>query len=386
MPPVYRLWLRDNTGVRRAVVDGYDYLQYTRRLNAPDSFEIHLPADHWTITAGHWQLDGELHILRRPEGAADWQEETSCLVRYYRDYHEGAEHKYTSIGRGALQLLNRRLIVPPTGQAYDSAGPDPADVVLHHFVDSHAGPGAGSRVLPGLYVAAAGGLGNQIQEEARYYKLGATVAKLAAAGAIDFDIVPVFGAAMETWADIQSAGQQYRAQARYGWLFRTHYPYFGLDRQRGNSAGNAPTIFALTRGNMQNPAYVYDATEIGNDCYVLGQGTEENRQLVRVVDGASVGLSAWNDWEYQRDARNSSAIDTLIATGRAENEAQRAREEFGFTSLEAPGCRYGVHWNLGDIATADYAGQSFAVRCIEVQVVLSGENPETVRATWRADL
>jgi len=146
MPAVYRLWLRDNTGVRRAVVDGYEYLSYTRRLNAPDSCELHLPADHWTIAAHHWQLDGELHVLRRAEGMADWQEETSCLVRYWRDYYAGPEHKYTAIGRGALQLLNRRLIVPPAGSTkpgYDVAGPDPADVVIHHYVDGQAGPGPG---------------------------------------------------------------------------------------------------------------------------------------------------------------------------------------------------------------------------------------------------
>lgn len=385
MPAQHRLWLRDATGARVAVVDGYSYLSYTRKLSAPGLYELHLPGDHWTVEAGLWYLDGELHILRRPEGATLWEEELSALVRYWRQHNEGPSAWYYSIGRGAENLLQRRLIVPPAGEAYDVRGTAPADQVICEYVDAHAGPGAGARALPSLFVRPPAGLGAMVREEARYYNLFETAAKLADAGGVEFAVVPVFDSAMSDWAALQTAGQEHLARQRAGWEFRTYWPRRGLDRRRGNADGNAPVIFSLERGNMADPSYIWDGTDIGNHCYVLGQGTEENRQVVEVAD-ASAGDSPWNDWEYQRDARNSSALATLLSTGRAENEERQAREEFRFTALEAEGCMYGVHWSLGDWATAEYRGIEFDVRCVEVTVALSGsDGGEDIRATWRCD-
>ena len=387
MPAQYRVWLYDQDGDRVAWMNGYTYLSYTRKLNEPDSYEIHLPGDHWTVTAGYWELpaklDGEIVVLRRPEDETDWSAETACLNRYFRDAYEGANHYIYSMGRGALALLRRRLIVPAAGAAYDSRS-GLAGNVIPAYINAQAGPGAGARAIPDLYISGWAAVGNLVSEEARYYRLDETIGQLVAAGQVDLAIVPVYTAGMDDWDSIQAAGMTYLARQRYGWQLRLYHPQMGTDRRRGNAYGNAPVIFSLLRGNMQNPSYIWDGIDIGNHAYVLGQGTEADRAVLEVVDG-SVGDSPWNDWEYSRDARNSSTVATLLSTGRAENEAQRAQEQFSFQSLETAGCRYGVHWTLGDWATADYAGRSFDVRCIEVKVTLSSDQSEEIAATWRAD-
>lgn len=384
----YRIWLRDQAGARTAWVDGWYYLRYVRRLAVlgVGFGELQLPAIHWTVEGELYPTDGEVFVLRRPEGVTTWNAEHAGLIRYGRDFYEGGEDRFVAITRAPENLLDRRLIVPPDGESHDVQGPDFADVVLKTYVNDHAGPGAGARAIPTLYVQAVNSEGEQIQEEARYYRLFDTLQRLAEAGEVDFDVVPVFTDALLTWEECQAAGRPDWARVRAGWLFRVSYPQQGVDHRRGNADGNPVVVFSLERGNMEEPDYVADATDIGNYCYVLGQGVGEERAVTEVFDAASVAESPYNTWEFSRDARNTELVASLAQKGEESLIERQRRTDFSFTALESLGCLYGVHYNLGDWATAEYRGVEFDVRCVEIEVSVSQSEGERVKPLFRADL
>lgn len=123
--------------------------------------------------------------------------------------------------------------------------------------------------------------------------------------------------------------------------------YTGTDRSLANAADNAPVVFALEYGNIDEPIYMQDGTTEQTTVYVAGAGEGENRELV--VDGDSV--TGVDRVEVIIDAKD-------VEPGDINTLAQRAAQCLIDDTITVSACaiadsnmKYGTDYSLGDICT-----------------------------------
>lgn len=360
----YQVRLKGQDGTVVAVFDAVRFLEYGRKLNAPAWHEIHHRATEPRLSL--YRLDGQVEFWRRPEGGT-WHLDCATFHRHVRWFtDESGRDYFSSVGRGYEDLLARRITLPPgevydPESAYDEYGPDHLTDVMRQLVDRHAGPGAAAdRRFPGLTVEPETHQGPQVSTRFRYQNVLTALQGLAELGA-DFAVV---GTGPMTFQ------------------FRAYHPRLGRDRTVGNLEGNAPVVFSVDRGNMLNPQATESALELVNYVYVAGQGQGVDRTVVERYDASSVAETPWNRCEGFADARHLSLESSLRDYGDAFLAQRAKRVAFEFQAAETPGCRYGVHWDLGDLVTARYQAFTFAARVVSVHVALSETSGEVITPTF----
>ncbi len=358
MPTTYHVWLKNVAGSRVAVLDDWVSLTYTRRVNSPGQYTLTINGDDPKVDL--FELDGQVEVWRADlANGIDWYRDFEGLHRQeIREYLARGEHRYTSQGRGYLDLLARRIIYAAAGSAgADKTGA--AETVAKAFVDEQAGAGAAvARQTTGLTVQADGATGNTVTMKRAYRNLLEVLQEIALVGGGDFDLVGTGGATFE---------------------FRWYNGQLGSDRTVGNIGGLAPVIFSLAHGNMAQPRYTLDRLDEVNAVYVGGQGEGATRTVEPRVDAVAMAASTWNRREAFRDARNEDAVGGLQSKGDAYLAEQQARQSLTFDVLQVPACLYGKHYFLGDLVTARFGTVEVDKKVIQVTVnVATGGQRESI--------
>lgn len=289
------------------------------------------------------------------------------FVRRWRFGHEGGEESLVVGGVCVNDLLRRRWVMAYAGSA-EAQKTGCADDVMKEVVAEATSdvvepvPEAGTREWEGFGVAPDWSQGPEITKGFAWRQLltpagGGVLPSLAeAAREAGTEVFFEVGVAAVTAGSIALE-------------FRTFTGQPGRDR--------AGTVFALERGNLRDPALVFDYSEEENYVYGAGPGQEADRQVEQEYDAARYGVSKWNRCEGVADARNEEG-DGVREVARARMSQGRGRVSFAATLVDTRGTRFGIHWDLGDRVRAVYREMEFEAMVRGAAIELDGEGRDTI--------
>ena len=320
--PQYQLWILDDSYNKQALLTTFRRFKYRQVVNGQGWAEVELDAADPKID--EMLLMRRLVIVREGEIVFG-----GLLLREHWKVPETAPEGETWTAHFVDHAVYAawRVTEPPAGSAYDSRS-GPADDVAKAYVTAHAGSGAATaRQFPDLSVAADLSQADSVSEAARYKNLLKLLQELADKGGFDWRFVP-------TWS---------------GATFTTAYPYWGVDRRKGNGV-NDEAVFAFDRHNFRSMDYTQDLIAHRNHVYVGGQGEGADRTIVEVENASWV--SAYLRRETFADARHLSNTDSLNQYGTG--VLQQHRPSITMTAKPLEGtwkASSGTTWDLGDLVT-----------------------------------
>lgn len=342
----YELQIKDHSGIVQSVITQWDRLEFRHHLNDISTLTLRLDRNNPQVS--NLLTDYQIEVWRSFHSSSvdiDRYKEWEGFIRAgVDDIPESGDQQFISRALGYNFLLAGRHILYPSGssQAQKSAV---AETVMKEFVDENAGPGATSppRLLAagafsGLTIEADQARGSNWTGARAYRNLLSVLQEISEANGFDFGIVGTGAATFEFRAKPAPWGSD-RSDA-------------GLDPSTGlNGAGNAPVIFNLERGNVRNLTYTLNRMTEVNAAIALGQGIEDDREVIQRTDAAAIAVSPWNRREGTRQANRESATAGLNAIGDAMLDELKARETLDFAVLQGGGVFYGRDYFLGDLVT-----------------------------------
>lgn len=361
MADLYELYIYDAEGTRQAALQGWEFFEFTQRINAPwnHNLRYQLPSED---KAGEDFVDflrndiGVDFILRAIRTDAISGQKNLVYEGFNRTVVDQARSDGSIIlnlyGVGLTELLKRRVVIPPSGFE-SSAKTGRAETVIREYVDEQCISAVDTdRIIPGLSLEANGLTGKTVERTARYTNLYTVVSGVAEDGRVDFGIVGGLD---------QPVGQ---FSLHIDWLW-------GQDKTASNSIGNNPVVFDNRAGHMTIPINSRNRSDEVNVAYIGGPGEGLNR-IVLERDGAGITDSPLNRREGFIDARRESSDSALLAVGDVYLIDRQAVDSLTFNVTQVDDVRWLEHWELGDVVTGRYSGRDFTVKITEVSVRLSG--------------
>lgn len=361
MTSLYEIRLYDTDLVNRGLLQGFEYLEFTQRVNAPWNHNIRFKASNASSIST---------FLRGQDGLVDWiifVLRTDPVTGLQHIVYEGfnrtvvdqLDSKNNAIfnlyGVGFTELLKRRITIPLAGEEHLTYTGQ-AETVMKNFVASQAiTPIDPNRVIPGLYNEVDSLTGSEVTYSARYTILDTVVNRCAVDGGVDYGIV---GGNPLNDIDIGMFEFQVR-------------PIWGLDKTRNNTDGNDAVILDNFVGNMDIPIYSVNSSGEKNVCYVGGQGQGIDREIEKVEYASGLAMSPWNRREDFSDARLESTTAALVTHGQNLVYDNRISRTLTFNVNQTQGCRWGTHWNLGDIITSRYFNNEIDQKIIGITARIS---------------
>jgi len=242
-------------------------------------------------------------------------------------------------------LLRRRVCVPPDGGAgsygYVRIISDAESVMRHYVENNIINPESSARKISCITLEATNGHRGKtnVPWSARFEQLDAVLTAIAAYCDAGYTVVPDFAVKK---------------------LVFTFLP--GRDLT-GTSDGKRVT-FGVHMGNVAGTTVTENAQQMKNAAIVGGTGEDENRLILSVSPEEAQGI-----------ARREMFVDagSLQTAEELAQEGERRLAEKGLASairaevIKTPSCRYGQHWELGDLVTVAARGALMRARITQVQ-------------------
>lgn len=307
-----------------AVVDDYATLRFTHGSYQPGDFEITINKN-----TNYAQLFTRQRLIQIGTN------EYKCgVIESVQDEvgPEGAlSEKITVKGREVWSYLDRRIVIPPAGEAYYAlSASTPVETVIKTLVDSEMGPGAtANREDTNLTIEADTGLGDDYVLSARYDNL----------------LTLIGNACLATNSGVFS----YLDHTNKKWVFGFT---LGLDRTTGQTT-NPQAVFSTDRDTVNKSVLKNVDQGYRNLAVVGGQGEGAARTIVTVPASEPTGRARR---EMFVDARD------LTLTASLENRGNQKLAENGFTKfissdvLAYSQLVYGQDYNVVDEVTIEEFG------------------------------
>lgn len=311
-------------------VTNYTSLRVKRLFRGVGDFEMQLPLYH--PMAARLARDRILCPVGHPERAMLIEEVSS-------DEDKGARiaKGYTLSG-----IYKRRVCVPPSGEE-NSYGYDriigSAETVMRHYIERNVtAPESAARRIDCLALEENRNRGMEnVPWSARFEDLDVVLTQIAAYADCGYDIIPDF------------AGKRLLARYLPG-------------RDMTGADGTRRVTFSSAMGNVLSPAYSESAKKLKNTAVVAGAGEDENRLIL--LHGDAQGLERR---EMYVDAGSESDPQQLIYRAEHTLAEKTLEQAIKAQAKDTPSCRYGVHWDLGDMVNVTAQGMSMKARITQVQ-------------------
>jgi len=356
----YELYLDDPLGNRLAVLDHFTKLEWTRAIN--DVGEL-------SLTFGGEQIDWLLFGLdRRVEVWRIADTGLSRLVRTYflrwiaRDTDADGRETITMGGPDYNYLLSRRIVDADSGSAGASKSA-PADDMIKAIARENLGDLANvDRDLSpyGFEVAPDYSLAPTLTKEFCRRNVLTVCQDIASESGdqgtpLYFDIVTLTPTTMKlrTWIE-----------------------------RRGADKTSTRTPFSLLRGTLASATLTRDWSQEVNHVYAAGQGTEAERKVIHVEDKTAIGASSFNRSEMLAEGSIYTTTASLTSYGRTVLRENRAKYRFQATLADAPGSRFQLDWDFGDLIAAEYDEEIFPC---EVAAIHGTVTPDSETIEVRLD-
>jgi hypothetical protein len=355
--PTYVIKLYDQAFSLVAVFDGWISLGYSRKVNGVHTCTFSL--DSSDSRCSMFELDGIVEI---------WRSIPGCNLPPYREFigmhrsindstNEKSKTAFVSTIVGLNDLLTRRIInyVPDTIKSYKNA---PAETAMKEYVEENCGASATvtngreyDGVFPYFSVEADGALGAVWEGDKAWENLLDVLQEIARFSSIDFDVIWDSSSGMFMFCTFENQLGEDRTIT-------------GLNPATGlNSAGNAPVIFSLERGNLSSIERIFNRLSESNVVVVTGDG-DGSTVAVEVRAGTSIADSPWNTREICRP--QSGFVSEMQIYGDSVLEELSAKDIITFVPLLQPKCMYGKHYFLGDRVSVLFKGTYYSLRLYSV--------------------
>lgn len=317
--PVWTLYLRDATLARQGQIEEYASFETVLRYNDVSTWTLELDARHALVPqiiqpgAGILLVRGGTVVMSGPwtrlDGRAD------------------GNHEVLTVTGASDEVLLREAQASPVPSAssppYSAQEHDVrtgiASTVLRQYVDANAGPGAVStRRKLGLTIGTDTLVGSTVTGRARWQVLLTLLQDLATSGGVGFRVV----------------------QVDQGREFQVYQPQDKSSLVKFSTALGTLSEFSHTT-NRPTATYVY-----------VAGGGEGTARVVR--ERASSQYATWGRIEGELvDQRHTSVTTELDQAGDEELIEQGQRTTLAVTPIDTDQQRFGEHYDLGDIVSAD---------------------------------
>lgn len=367
----YQLVFRDGFGTVLYITEKEFSLALMRKEMEVGYFEVELPFEEPLL--GIIQRDTRVDIMRSTSGLPYYLEgDTTWFIRDIAKT-ENANGKFLKIsGEDAIGLLNRRT-VPYLKTSPEAFFEQPCDNALKHLVRLNLGALCTDvlrRLNPALFTVQA-----------------------------DFSILPnnTFDCAFMNVLDelkdncYQSLYPATGVNPRYLTFdvvcatpiqleFRAY-----ID-QRGASRILAPSLltFSIANGNLSSITVEEDATEEFNVVFAGGAGENQNRLVIAVDDVPRRDFGPFTRIERFLDGQDADTADSLAEQARTKMVEGRIRYIMEGEIQENENCRYGVHYNFGDLVMVEGFGSTTECHLDTIEITYK-EGRETIKPVLHGD-
>jgi hypothetical protein len=367
MTTEYELTLYDPRGTAiTKQLTAFSSLEYTRKINEVGSLVLKLPSQFPLWWFGR---DYRIEVWRSIDGRPAYLDgDTQWLIRKINISREGGDRVLNVTAYDLNHLLKRRIVAYDAKSVYADKS-DYADDMMKEIFSENFGIGCIDAlrdwsewisIQPDFGLAmpiekefARRTVFNIFQEMAEYsYQNGIYLA---------FDIVRLTSSMVE---------------------FRTYVNQRGVDHSKGSLS---PLLFGAKYGNLTNDDYLDDSSEEATFIYAGGKGEDAARVVEDAQDDARIGVSPFGRIEYFIDARETDVAADVKDEAEAELRKRVPKRIISGKVADIDGCRYGLHYKMGDKVTVETDEVSMDAYIDSAHVTVSGST-ETIdvglEATW----
>ena len=330
------------------------------QLTMPTSFDDRL-----------FRLDGRVGVWRSIHGRPPTLDgESMFLIRTWQYTRETT----TMTAYHAKSLLQRRILAYYAGTTYTTKNATPAGNLIKALVRENLGVG----------IVGTDRLGVETQADlSAWLAIQANMGDGANVAAQDayadlYDLIKEIGNA-STQAGIYLT-TDIVAPTESTLELRTYAGQRGVDHRAGSAA---PIILSEDAGTLTNCQLIIDRSREATMAICAGTGGSLSRITATSMDAARMGESPFNRIEVFGDYTTISDPAALQAKADAIVRAGRPHTEFTADIVETPGATRGIHYDLGDLVTAEFRGQQYDCRLDTIGVSVGGGGAQTSKARVR---
>lgn len=158
--------------------------------------------------------------------------------------------------------------------------------------------------------------------------------------------------------------------------------------QRGNNRTTGsfqPVILGPDYGNLGHITLDDDWSSMASFVYAGGKKEGASRDIQTAQNDTFIAESPFGRLEYFQDARNTTVGDLTQLLYEADSALYRLRPVRIFTGqiVDTIGVQFGIHYDWGDLVTAEYKNQQYDCRVNPVKISMSRANGEQIDARLR---
>ena len=273
---------------------------------------------------GEWQLvlDGSSLNAQRVKGMdfISIGEDKAGLVQHYEDTIEDGEHTLTFSGVELKGLASRRIVIPPTGEAYETfTKSSPEYVIANLLTNQLLNPTATNRKIAGTLLEYAQST-TKIRYDGRYQNLEEEIETLATAYNVG-------------WC-------AYISDNVIKWKI-----WNGVDRTAAQTTNNR-MILSYDYGTMNNSSLTIE-DQVPTYMVIAGQGEGVDRAIA-IIDKEKSALTRIETFLDARDIKDDSLLPQ-----RGEQNLAEYGDEINYTATlsNQAANQYRNDFDLGDIGT-----------------------------------
>jgi hypothetical protein len=105
---------------------------------------------------------------------------------------------------------------------------------------------------------------------------------------------------------------------------------------------------------------------------ILGEGELSLREVYTVADANAIAASPWNRREITRPGSNQETINEHNQVGYEALKENAAKESMDIDPMQTKSHAYGVHYNIGDLVTAQYDEIELHKKLTKISVTVFG--------------
>lgn len=358
--------IADALGTHLIEVGNYLDLDYVLNCSpgAIGTLELTLPA---SFNTDYLKRDGRIGVWRSINGRPPYMDGNAIYLIETFIYRTS----YTKVtAYHATTLMDRRIISYAAGSSYASKSATYADNLIKTFWAENAGASISAADRDGVETQA--DISAYVSTQANL-SLGASVAKAAARRSL-----------LETAKELADASATAGTYLTFEIIaptestleLRTYATQRGVDHRASTAQ---PVILSEQRGNLENAELAIDYHNEVTFAVAGGQGEQTNRLIATTMDTTRAGISPFGRIERLVDMSNIS--DATALQDEADAAVRNGRPVTVFTGdlIETPALTRGIHFDLGDIVTAEHprSRQQFDVRLDVIHEHISKDGRKT---------
>lgn len=333
-------------------------LDYALTVGNVGALQLTLPA---SFDSSLLRLDGRIGVWRSINGRTPQLDgQAIFFIRTWRY----TETTTTVTAYSANELLRRRIIAYYAGSAFAAhTTPTSAGNLIKDLVSENMGSSISSADRIGAETQADIGALLSIQADLND---GTSLATQCAWRSLETVVRDLCDAATQVSNymafDIVAPTEQTLE-------LRTYEFVRGVDH---TASSDRPVILSPQRGSLENCVLLVDRSTEVTVGIAAGSGEGTSRITASSIDTARMGESPFNRREAMGDYNNVSDPGALQDLADALVRAGRPRTEFTADIIETDGATRGIHYDLGDMVTAEFRGQQYDCRLDVIGVTLGG--------------